>query len=105
MPPMPDPLPKDPEVCPCGVPLHYPDPSTEQAMRRLVQRFGWWITVKLTDGRAWRVPRHWIALHALAAADLPDLAARYGWPLVLALLGLGGDDLLAALWEVLTALW
>jgi len=74
-------------------------------MRRLVQRFGWWITVKLTDGRAWRVPRHWIALHALAAADLPDLAARYGWPLVLALLGLGGDDLLAALWEVLTALW
>jgi hypothetical protein len=100
-----DPLPKDPDVCPCGRLLHYPDAVTEAGMRRLVQRFGYWITVRLADGRAWRVPRHFLALHLLQADELPALAAQYGWPPLVALLGLGGDDLLARLWEVLMALW
>jgi len=76
-------------------------------MRRLVRRFGWWITVRLDDGRAWRVPRHFIGLHGLVAEQLPALAARYDWPsLVLwTTLGLWADDLLAWLWGVTAALW
>lgn len=27
----------------------------------------------------WSVPRRYIGLHGLVAADLPDLAERYGW--------------------------
>ena len=35
---------------------HYPDPHTDQAMRRLVRRFGWWMTIRLVDGRACASP-------------------------------------------------
>jgi hypothetical protein len=31
------------------------------------------------NGRSWLVPRVYIAAHGLPAADLPELAARYGF--------------------------
>jgi len=60
------------ERCHCGRPLHYRVPEIEQAMRRLVERFGPNVVVETPDGR-WRVPRHYIALHGLKASELPTL--------------------------------
>jgi hypothetical protein len=45
-------------------------------MRATVERFvaelGEYVTVRRGD-RAWRVPRHYIALHGLKGKDLPNL--------------------------------
>jgi hypothetical protein len=58
--------------CPCGRPLHYTDPATAAFVREMIRRFG--DTVKVTAvGRTWRVPRHYLALHGLTAAELPML--------------------------------
>ena len=64
--------------CACGAPLHYADPWVRRAVEQLVAVHG--PTVQVTvPGGAWHVPRHWIALHGLRAAELPALARRYGW--------------------------
>ena len=66
------------DACPCGRGLHYTNPAQQHAVEKLVKLYG--VTVKVrTPAGAWLVPRHWIALHGLAAQELPDLAARYGW--------------------------
>ena len=50
-------------------------------MRQLVERLGEHVTVAVAGTeRAYRVPRHYIALHGLVAADLDALAAQFGWP-------------------------
>ena len=60
------------ELCHCGKPLHYTDPLVADFTRDLVKRQG--STVKVSvGGRIWEVQRHYIALHGLAAAELPDL--------------------------------
>jgi hypothetical protein len=38
----------------------------------LIRQAGWFVTVTVGD-RSWKVPRHYIALHPLCGADLPDL--------------------------------
>jgi hypothetical protein len=86
------------ELCHCGRPLHYSDPVVEAFTRDLIRANG--PTVKVNVGaRTWEVDRHYIALHGLAAADLPEL----GFPEVEVAkdspasqegLGLGPDEVL-----------
>jgi len=62
------------QLCPCGKPLHYSNPSTQALVERMISLLGPTIKVTRTqDGRTWRVPRHYIALHGLKEQDLPDL--------------------------------
>ena len=72
----------EPELCDCGEPLHYTDPEIERRMRKLVEDLGPTIRVAVDSGvapQAWMVPRHYIALHGIAAARLPELAAHFQW--------------------------
>jgi hypothetical protein len=65
------------ELCHCGRPLHYTDEVVEAFTKDLIRTAG--PTVKVNVGsRTWEVERHYIALHGLKAAELPDL----GFPLV-----------------------
>lgn len=66
------------ERCACGQALHYTDASLQAAVQRFIEDLGPTVRVRTPDG-AWLVPRHYIALHGIAAKDLPQLAARYGW--------------------------
>jgi len=67
------------ERCACGrALLHYSDPTTQALVEQLVQACGPTVTITTPRG-AWRVPRHYIALHGLRAADLPQLAVEHGW--------------------------
>lgn len=61
------------ELCHCGKPaLHYNNPHVKEMMLRMVETYG--PTVNVTVGkRTWIVPRHYIALHGLVAAELPSL--------------------------------
>jgi hypothetical protein len=60
------------EMCHCGRPLHYTDPLVADFTRDLIKNLG--PTVKVSvGGRIWEVQRHYLALHGLAAADLPEL--------------------------------
>lgn len=61
------------EFCPCGQPLHYLSRESERSVRSLITDLGENIPVNFGD-RVWLVSRHYIALHGLRAADLPDLA-------------------------------
>ena len=68
------------ERCACGRPLHYTNPDTERAVRRLVLLRGPLVVVKVAGTQhGYRVPRHYIALHGLDAAELDALAVNFGW--------------------------
>jgi len=58
--------------CACGRPLHYSSPAVEQAMRQVVAQLGERTRVTTPDG-TFLVPRHYVALHGLAADELPGL--------------------------------
>jgi hypothetical protein len=64
--------------CDCGRPLHYTDAKQFDVVDKLVEQLGPTVLISLDEG-AWRVPRHYVALHGLAARELPALAKRYGW--------------------------
>lgn len=60
------------ELCHCGKPLHYTDEVVEAFTKDLIRTAG--PTVKVNVGnRTWEVQRHYIALHGVRAAELPDL--------------------------------
>jgi hypothetical protein len=59
-------------LCFCGQPLHYGDPVMQAHVQRLVDALGEYVKVTV-GGRAWMVPRHYIALHGIKAAELPLL--------------------------------
>ena len=67
--------------CPCGGPHPEVDVEIRQTLDLLIAQAGDpLIDVNLPDGRQYRVPRRYIALHLpFQAAMVPDLAARYGW--------------------------
>ena len=66
------------ELCACGQRLHYQDPANYAKVAALVRELG--SDLPVTVGRrTWMVPRHFIALHGLRAADLPELALIYGF--------------------------
>jgi hypothetical protein len=64
---------EQPEVlCHCGQPLHFTDPMIEAYFKDLVRALG--PTVKIqAAGKTYEVQRYYVALHGLAAADLPEL--------------------------------
>lgn len=57
-------------LCACGRPLHYSDPHLREMVDAQIKQLGERITVRRLDGRAWLVPRHYIALHGLKADEL-----------------------------------
>lgn len=60
------------ELCHCGRSLHYTDEVVEGFTKDLIKTLG--PTVKVNVGnRTWEVERHYIALHGVRAAELPDL--------------------------------
>lgn len=65
----------EPDRCACGRPLHYSSPTRQKVVDDLVRRLGRTIRVVAPSG-AYQVDRHYIALHGLKAAELPDLARR-----------------------------
>lgn len=67
------------ELCGCGEPLHYTDRVVEAQVRALVDELGELVTVTAAGQGSYRVPRHYIALHGLAAEDVAMLAELYGW--------------------------
>lgn len=59
------------ELCHCGKPLHYIDKDVERIMRKLVKQLGRYINVvSHIDNKAYKVDRHYIALHGLKGDDL-----------------------------------
>lgn len=60
------------KLCHCGRPLHYTEPSTERLVSALVAAHGEDVRV-VVDSRVWLVPRHYIALHGLKAAEIESL--------------------------------
>lgn len=66
------------ELCLCGQPLHYSDPKLQRMTERMIGAYGVNVKVQIA-GRAYMVPRHWIALHGLKAREVPVLAKKYGW--------------------------
>lgn len=60
------------DKCHCGRSLHYSSAEAEAVVCDLVNQLGEFITIRLGN-RAWRVQRHYIALHRIRAVDLPKL--------------------------------
>lgn len=68
------------EMCCCGRPLHYTNAAVDYATHEGVRKWGPTIDVQVGGAdRAYKVPRHYIALHGLKARELDMLAWRYGW--------------------------
>ena len=66
------------ELCPCGKPLHYTDANIRAYVDGMISTKGPTIDVTTPSG-SYRVPRHYIALHGIKAAELPWLAQKYGF--------------------------
>jgi hypothetical protein len=69
------------EHCPCGRPLHYPNPRTEAYVRDRIAANGPTVTVHTSAG-VYAVPRHYIALHGLKVHEIAELAKKYGFQLI-----------------------
>ncbi len=68
------------EICGCGRPLHYANERAEATVRLIIARKGPTVPIMVApDPRTYWVPRHYVALHGVAAVDLPGLAMGYGW--------------------------
>jgi hypothetical protein len=63
------------EGCPCGT-VHEVDEGVWARFLRTAGGLSPDVTVVTPDGR-FLVPRRYIAIHGLKAAELPELAARY----------------------------
>jgi len=59
-------------LCHCGRPLHYNNPIAQALVERLIKELGPLVSVTV-EGRTWRVPRHYIALHGLRGSDVATL--------------------------------
>lgn len=67
-------------MCGCGEPIHYTDESARRIVEALIEKHGPTVVIGVEGSRkAFAVPRHYVGLHGLKAAELPELAARYGW--------------------------
>ena len=61
------------KLCPCGLPdRHYRSAEVQAFVEKMVREHGETVVVTV-EGRSWRVPRHYIALHGLRAAELETL--------------------------------
>jgi hypothetical protein len=61
--------------CACGKPLHYNHPMTQELMEKLVAEVGEFVTIVFED-KKYKVQRHYVAIHGIAAADLEKLADK-----------------------------
>lgn len=61
--------------CPCGQ-VHELSAATRVAYENITRGLPETMVISV-DGRAWLVPRIFIAVHGLKADELPELAARY----------------------------
>lgn len=61
------------KLCHCGNPLHYSDPKMQAKVEELIESLGEFIEVTVGEQGTWLVPRHYIALHGIQAADVPGL--------------------------------
>lgn len=60
--------------CFCGKPLHYNDPELRKTLDQLTADLGEYINVKnISDGKEYKVQRHYIALHGIKGKDLATL--------------------------------
>lgn len=66
-------------MCACGRPLHYTDPKIRYYVEKMVAELGPEVTISIAGFGAWKVPRHFIALHQIIGHQLPALARRYGF--------------------------
>lgn len=66
--------------CPCGA-VHRLSGEARDAYHDVVAGLPPVVPI-MVPGGTWRVPRLWLAMHGLKAAELPSLAERYGWPAV-----------------------
>jgi hypothetical protein len=64
-----------PPACPCGE-IHELSAATRVAYENITWGLPETVVIEVC-GRAWLVPRIFIAVHGLKADDLPELAARY----------------------------
>ena len=64
-------------MCPCGV-AHELSAEVRGQYERVTAGLDVRLRVETPEGR-WLVPRIFIAVHGLKAADLPGLAERYGF--------------------------
>lgn len=64
-------------TCPCGE-VHELTAAVRPAYEAVTAGLADTITVTTPAG-SWRVPRIYIAVHGLKAAELPGLAGRYGF--------------------------
>jgi hypothetical protein len=63
-----------PELCHCGKPLHYSDPSTQGAVEKLIEQLGPTIRVTVGDSILERIaPLHRAARHQGRRAAGPGL--------------------------------
>lgn len=69
-------------MCACGQPLHYANPATKAGIEKLIAQLGEHINV-FCEGKTYKVPRHFIALHGIKGSELPQLAEKYGFEVVL----------------------
>jgi hypothetical protein len=66
-----------PPACPCGE-IHEFSADTRVAYENIAMGLPETVVIS-AGGRAWLVPRIFIAAHGLKADDLPAIAARYGF--------------------------
>lgn len=70
---------RDWTLCPCGEGAHYTSPAVRAAVATMISNHGPTLLLALPDTGRVAVPRAYISLHGFRTADLPDLAATYGW--------------------------
>jgi hypothetical protein len=67
-------------MCACGMPLHYSDPEKRKIVESLIKMCGVMVTITNSqNGRSWRVPRHFIALHGIKMEEMPHIAIKYAF--------------------------
>jgi hypothetical protein len=64
-------------VCPCGA-VHELSAGTRATFENVTAGLPLTVAVEVS-GQRWLVPRIFIAVHGLKAAELPELATRYGF--------------------------
>lgn len=64
--------------CSCGRPVHYSNDESRARVETLIAEKGECIAIT-TDAGTWLVPRHYVALHGVAANTLARLARLHGW--------------------------
>lgn len=60
------------ELCHCGKPLHYSDETVKKHICDLIKELGTHVQI-VCEGKTYRVPRHYIALHGINGKDLDKL--------------------------------